>query len=100
MSVEPGKPSPSAGSGRQPGITVLADEEIRRDLEQRALRNSRALVDKLEQEETKDRKLQRRATWAFLIVAALCSLALLFVSINDAPTPPVVFPKPGLNSPK
>ncbi len=100
MSVEPGKPSPSAGSGRQPGITVLADEEIRRDLEQRALRNSRALVDKLEQEETKDRKLQRRATWAFVIFLMAAALALVVLTARDHSSRPVDFPKPGFNSQK
>ena len=100
MSLDPGKSPPSSGNGRKPGITVLADDEIRRDLEQRALRNSRALVDKLEQEETKDRKLQRRATWAFVILLAAAAFALVVATARDNSSRPVDFPKPGFNSPK
>lgn len=90
-------PDSSAAPGRKPGLTVLADDDIRRDLEQRALRNSRALVDKLEEEEQEDRRLQRKATWVFAILMACIGIiaVLVLATSRSEPPVPVQFPKPG-----
>jgi hypothetical protein len=87
----------------KPGITVLADEDIRRDLEQRALRNTRSLVDSLEREAEQDRQIQSAATKvivAVFIVGAIV-LALVLSAPGKAPSPPQVltFPKPAQQAP-
>lgn len=97
MGIDSGKQS-SAEPGRKAGITVLADDDIRRDLEQRALRNSRALVDSLEDEEQKDRGLQRKATWAFAILLVGFLAIFLATFIKEETGKPVEFPKPGFQS--
>jgi hypothetical protein len=80
----------------RPGITVLADDDVRRGLEQRALRNARGLVNSLEREAAQERELQSIATRVivaiFIIGAALLTFLLLGPSKEHSPPQIQSFP--------
>ena len=87
-----------SGRSRKSGVTVLADADIRRGLEQPALRNVRNLVDKLIHEQRKEDRLQRYAIGVFLIGAVAITAWLMLSSFQNEPGKIVQFPKPGLSS--
>jgi hypothetical protein len=73
---------------------VNTPDDAQRDFEQRALRNVRGLVDKMEHVEHDDRRAQRRLL-AGLLVAMLAfavALGLWLAFRGDAPRPVVIDP--------
>ena len=53
-----------------------SSDEAQRTLERRALRNVRGLVDKIERDDTADRRTQRRIVGGILALALAIALAL------------------------
>ena len=87
-----------SGRPRKTGVTVLADADVRRGLEQRALRNVRNLVDNLIHEQRKEDRLQRYAIGVFLVGAAAVTAWLVLSNFQNDPGKIVQFPKPGVSS--
>lgn len=71
-----------------------SSDEAQRDLERRALRNVRGLVDKIERTDEADERAQRRLLFAILAGAAivLLALALAIFSIRGGDKPVVIDP--------
>ena len=69
-------------------------DEARRELEQRALRNVRRLVEKLENTDEADAKTQKRLLAVIIIGALLVALAISagVVATRDKVTPVVIDP--------
>ena len=62
---------------------TASTNDTQRELEQRALRNVRGLVDRIESAEESERRAQRRVFWVIAaIVVALCA-ALAWVVYRD-----------------
>lgn len=80
------------------GVIVLADKDIQRGLGQRALRNVRNLVDKLDHEQRKEERLQRYAIGVFLVGAVAVTVWLVLSNFQSEPGRIVQFPKPGSSS--
>jgi hypothetical protein len=82
-----------------------SDGDAQRELEQRALRNVRGLVDRIEQDDTADRRTQKRILWGILVFALVLALGVGAISwrasqqqkpvvIDPAKLPPI---QPGPN---
>jgi hypothetical protein len=70
--------------------------DTQRDLEQRALRNVRGLVDRIERDDAVDSRKQWKLVAAILAcVFAGLLVALVFAGRRDTPTVPVQPAKPG-----
>ena len=68
-------------------------EDAQRELEQRALRNVRTLVDKIESTEEHDARVQRRLLLAIVVGAILVAATLgVVVMRQDRPRPVVLDP--------
>jgi hypothetical protein len=68
-------------------------EEAQRELEQRALRNVRGLVDKIDATEERDARVQRRLLVAIIIGAVLVAVTLGVVVVrHEKPRPVVIDP--------
>ena len=78
-------------------------DDAQRDMEQRALRNVRALVDKYENKDVLDRKSLR--TQIIVIVAVILALAVVAFAVfkltaKDEPTKTLILPPPAKSAPK
>jgi hypothetical protein len=75
---------------------VLADDNVHRGLERRALRNTRSLVNSLEREADADRQLQRLATRVFVAAFLIGTIILAFAltSPGKTPAPPQILSFP------
>ena len=74
--------------------------EAQRDLEQRALRNVRGLLDRMEATEHKDKRTQRTLVVAIVVGGAFILATIFFVASHQSGTPPgrvvdLPSPKPG-----
>lgn len=78
-----------------------SSDEAQRELERRALKNVRGLVDKMEAGESADRRTQRRVLVAIIVIALLIAGAIAIglhqrsaeikkVVIDPAKLPPIV----------
>ena len=68
----------------------MSTEDAQRDLEQRALRNVRGLVDKMETTEADERRLQRRTILIVAAVVAVVAGLVLYAVLRNPRTDPVV----------
>ena len=74
-------------------MTTSSSDEAQRELEQRALRNVRNLVDKIDATEAHDARVQRRLLGAIIVGAILVAITLgVVVTRQDRPKPVVVDP--------
>jgi fatty acid desaturase len=64
--------------------TLPEDHDAQRALEQRSLRNVRALLDKLEQEAQVERKTRKRLAWVIGVVMAAALVALYALAFSRA----------------
>ena len=70
-----------------------SSEDAQRELEQRALRNVRTLVDKIESTEEHDARVQRRLLLAIVVGAVLVAATLGVVVVRqDKPRPVSIDP--------
>jgi hypothetical protein len=79
-------------------------DDARRELQQRALKNVRGLVDKIEHDDAVDRRAQKRIYIGIVVGAVLVAVALGLLltrsssgtrSIDLSPAPAAATPKPG-----
>ena len=64
--------------------TAPEDHDAQRRLEQRSLRNVRALLDRLENEASLERRTRKRIGWVLVVVAALALALAYLVAFNKA----------------
>ena len=70
-----------------------ARDDARRELEQRALRNVRNLVDKIDASEEHDARVQKRLLGAIIVGAVLVAITLgVVVTRQDKPAPVSIDP--------
>jgi hypothetical protein len=77
--------------------TLPEDHDAQRALEQRSLRNVRALLDKLEGEAELERRTRRRIGWALVIGVVLAFAGLYVASLvkgHDRGARTIVIPPP------
>jgi hypothetical protein len=64
--------------------TMPEDHDAQRNMEQRSLRNVRALLDRLEEEADLERRTRKRIGWALVIVAIVALAGAYLVAFHDA----------------
>ena len=64
--------------------TLPEDHDAQRALEQRSLRNVRALLDKLEQEAAREKRMRKGVAWGFGLAIAAAFIALYLLAFNHA----------------
>jgi hypothetical protein len=68
-------------------------DEAQRELEQRALRNVRSLVDKIDASEEHDARVQKRLLAAIIVGAVLVAVTIAVVVVRqEKPSPVVIEP--------
>ena len=74
-------------------MTTSSSDEAQRELEQRALRNVRNLVDKIDATEEHDARVQKRLLAAIIVGAVLVAITLgVVITRQEKPRPVVVDP--------
>lgn len=64
--------------------TLPEDHDAQRALEQRSLRNVRALLDKLEREAAREKRMRKGVAWGFGVAIAAAFIALYVLAFNHA----------------
>jgi hypothetical protein len=85
-------------------MNTPAQDDIQRELEQRALRNVRGLVDRIEDADALDSRLQRRYL-AWIVLGAVAAALLLAVALwvakqRQAPAMTIESGKPAQQAPR
>src|SRR4051812_34881815 len=75
---------PRGGTAMARHQTLPEDHDAQRALEQRSLRNVRALLDKLEEEAVLERKTRKRLAWVVGVLIAAALVALYALAFNRA----------------
>jgi hypothetical protein len=74
-------------------MSTPSSDEAQRELEQRALRNVRNLVDKIDATEEHDARVQKRLLAAIIVGAVLVAITLgVVITRQEKPRPVVVDP--------
>ena len=78
------------------------NDDAQRDMEQRALRNVRALVDKYEDKDARDQKTVRNLATGIVVsilVVAVLAFAVFRLTVPDEPAKTLILPPPA-NAPR